>query len=213
MAHWGVPPDRMNEAAFSEESLADLRGLADPDLRLADGELIPAAGLRLRVALTPGHSPGHTCFVDEDRDIIFSGDHVLPRISPHIAFESPGPANPLADYYRSLSRGDFDDDMEVMPAHEYRFIGMQRRMVELLKHNRARSAEVVRVLEECGPQSLWDVARRLTWSRGWDSLRGMTLRAALSETASHLVDLRARGHEITLAFDAHIDRAAAPALG
>lgn len=58
---------------------------------------MPAKEVNLRVVATPGHSSGHVCLVDEPHGLIFSGDHVLPRISPHIALELPGPSNPLAD--------------------------------------------------------------------------------------------------------------------
>jgi hypothetical protein len=97
--------------------------------------------------------------------MIFSGDHVLPRISPHIALELPGPPNPLADYYESLDLIGFEDAMEVCPAHEFRFSGMQRRVAQLVKHNCERSAEILRVLEAHRPGTVWDIARHLTWSR------------------------------------------------
>ncbi|GAA3316019.1 MBL fold metallo-hydrolase [Arthrobacter ramosus] len=193
---WGVPGDRLAEAALDRLGLIHLRNLADPDLRLADGSLVPAKGLDLRVVTTPGHSPGHICLVDEPHGLIFSGDHVLPRISPHIALELPGPANPLANYYESLDLIAFEDAMEVCPAHEYRFIGMQRRVAQLIEHNRERSAEVLRVLETHRPETIWDIARHLTWSRGWESLQAFSLRLAVSETASHVVYLGSQGHDI-----------------
>lgn len=193
---WGVPAGRLAEVAMDRHSLIHLQNLADPDLRLADGSLVPAKGLDLRVVTTPGHSPGHICLVDEPHGLIFSGDHVLPRISPHIALELPGPANPLADYYESLELIAFEDQMEVCPAHEYRFSGMQRRVAQLIEHNRERSAEVLRVLEAHRPETVWDIARHLTWSRGWDSLQAFSLRLAVSETASHVVYLRSQGHNI-----------------
>ncbi|MEW1822167.1 MBL fold metallo-hydrolase [Arthrobacter sp. NPDC080031] len=193
---WGVPADRLAEVAVNRLELTHLRNLADPDLRLIDGSLVPAEGLDLRVVTTPGHSPGHICLVDEPHGLIFSGDHVLPRISPHIALELPGPANPLADYYESLDLIAFEDAMEVCPAHEYRFSGMQRRVAQLVEHNRERSAEVLRVLDRHRPETVWDIARHLTWSRGWDSLQAFSLRLAVSETASHVVYLRSQGHDI-----------------
>lgn len=193
---WGVPADRLAEVAMDRFSLIHLQNLADPDLRLTDGALVPAKGLDLRVVNTPGHSPGHICLVDEPHGLIFSGDHVLPRISPHIALELPGPANPLADYYESLELIAFEDEMEVCPAHEYRFTGMQRRVAQLMEHNRQRSDEVLQVLNRHRPQTVWDIARHLTWSRGWESLQAFSLRLAVSETASHVVYLRAQGHDI-----------------
>jgi glyoxylase-like metal-dependent hydrolase (beta-lactamase superfamily II) len=193
---WGVPTDRLAEVAMDHRSLTHLQNLADPDLRLTHGALVPSKGLNLQVVTTPGHSPGHICLVDEPHGLIFSGDHVLPRISPHIALELPGPSNPLADYYESLDRIAFEDAMEVCPAHEYRFSGMQRRVAQLIDHNRERSAEVLRVLDRHRPETVWDIARHLTWSRGWESLQAFSLRLAVSETASHVVYLRSQGHDI-----------------
>lgn len=197
-ARWGVPPSRLDETAFDEKHLSALSKLADPDVRLDDGGFVPAAGRRLRVVTTPGHSPGHICLVDDSHGLIFSGDHVLPRISPHIPFEVPGPENPLADYYESLNLIGFEDEMEVCPAHEYRFIGMRRRVNQLQRHNRDRSVEVLQVLAAYKPRTIWGIAQHLTWSRGWDSLHGFSLRLALSETASHVVYLQSQGYEISV---------------
>ncbi|MGF9664193.1 MBL fold metallo-hydrolase [Arthrobacter crystallopoietes] len=193
LALWGVPEERLDEITLGERWLSTQKALAAPDLRLAGGSLVPAGGLGLRVVATPGHTPGHVCLVDEAHGLIFSGDHVLPRISPNISLQIPGPANPLADYYQSLDLIGFDDEMEVCPAHEYRFSGMRRRVEALLEGNRARSAEVLRVLAGGAARSVWDIARSLSWSRGWDSLQGPPLRLALAETASHLVYLESQG--------------------
>jgi glyoxylase-like metal-dependent hydrolase (beta-lactamase superfamily II) len=51
----------------------------EPDLDLADGEVLVAAGAELAVLHTPGHSPGCCCFLAEGlRDggagVLFSGD-------------------------------------------------------------------------------------------------------------------------------------------
>jgi glyoxylase-like metal-dependent hydrolase (beta-lactamase superfamily II) len=203
LALWGVPAERLNEAAMDRSGLMHLRNLADPDLQLHDGTTVPAKGLHLQVVTTPGHSPGHVCLVDLQHDLIFSGDHVLPRISPHIALEMHGPSNPLDDYFTSLKMIGFEDEMEVCPAHEYRFIGMQRRVAQLVEHNRQRSHEVLRVLGRHQPRTVWDVARHLTWSRGWTSLQATSLRLAVSETASHLVYLQSLGQDIDVPVGDH----------
>ncbi|MBT2597864.1 MBL fold metallo-hydrolase [Arthrobacter sp. ISL-72] len=192
---WGVPENRLDEVVVDPKRLT-ARGLAEPDLRFAGDTLVPAAGLRLRVVATPGHTPGHICLVDEARGLIFSGDHVLPRITPNISFEISGPVNPLEDYYESLNLIGFEDDMEVCPAHEYRFSGMRRRVDQLQADNRARSAEVVKILAGGSAHSIWEIARLLTWSRGWHSLQGPVLRLALGETASHVVYLASQGHDV-----------------
>ena len=45
-----------------------------PDRDLEDGGVIEAAGHRLRVIHTPGHSPGSCCFYDEASGRVVSGD-------------------------------------------------------------------------------------------------------------------------------------------
>lgn len=54
---WGVPADRLVEAALNRAHFTHLQNLADPDLRLTDGSLVPARGLDLRVVTTPRTSP------------------------------------------------------------------------------------------------------------------------------------------------------------
>ena len=51
---WGVPADRLAEVAMDRLHLVHLQNLADPDLRLTHGALVPAKGLDLRVVTTPG---------------------------------------------------------------------------------------------------------------------------------------------------------------
>ena len=195
---WGVPADFLDEVAFHNDTWDQMANLQEPEHRLADGELLPVAGLQVRVLATPGHTPGHICLVDEANQLILTGDHVLPRITPHVSLETRDQVDPLGDYLASLEAMGVGADMEVLPAHEYRFRGLPERVVELRQHTLARSAEVLAVLESGTAETVWDVSRELTWSRGFDSLRGFTLRLALAETASHLVYLAARGTAVDI---------------
>ena len=45
--------------------------------RLADGQVLRLAGLELEVLHTPGHTPGHCCFVNREEGVLFSGDHLF----------------------------------------------------------------------------------------------------------------------------------------
>lgn len=44
---------------------------------LTDGQVLQLAGLELEVLHTPGHTPGHCCFVNRDEGVLFSGDHLF----------------------------------------------------------------------------------------------------------------------------------------
>jgi glyoxylase-like metal-dependent hydrolase (beta-lactamase superfamily II) len=45
-----------------------------PDRELADGDVLTAGGVELRVLLTPGHSPGSSCLYAPELGTVFSGD-------------------------------------------------------------------------------------------------------------------------------------------
>ncbi|MBP2413656.1 glyoxylase-like metal-dependent hydrolase (beta-lactamase superfamily II) [Arthrobacter stackebrandtii] len=197
-ADWGVPDEYLDEVSFQKQTWAQMTGIAAPQRRLADGELLPIAGLQVRVLSTPGHTPGSICLVDEANQLFLTGDHVLPKITPHVSLEAANHVNPLGDYFNSLEILGAGADMEVLPAHEYRFRGLLERAAELKEHTLERSREVMAVLDAGEAGSVWDVSKELTWSRGFDSLRGFTLRLALAETASHLVYLAAQGRDMNI---------------
>ena len=193
---WGVPADRLPEVALDRPRLAHLQDLADPDLRLTDGALVPAKGLDLRVVTTPGaftgaYLPGRRAA----RPDLQRG----PCPAAHLPAHRPGAARtgkpaggllPVAGPDRVRGR---DGGLPRARVPVCRHAAPGRALVE---HNRERSAEVLRVLEAHRPETVWDIARHLTWSRGWDSLQAFSLRLAVSETASHVVYLRSQGHDI-----------------
>lgn len=45
-----------------------------PDGELAEGQVLTAGGVSLRVIHTPGHTPGGCCLYDEAGGVVFSGD-------------------------------------------------------------------------------------------------------------------------------------------
>lgn len=194
LAELGMPEERIGATLFSASEIAALDALARPTLVLRDGELLPLQGRSVRVVATPGHTPGHVCLIDEDEKLVFTGDHVLPRITPNIGMTSTTTsAGALADYYASLLRISEWDDHEAAPAHEYRFRGIAERAEFLADHHRERSREVLQIVRDRGPLSVWQTAEEMSWSRGWDSLDGINLRAALSEASAHVEYLIEQG--------------------
>ena len=188
----GAPAE---ELAPLQNAAMPVRSLVDPvfpDVLLEDGAKPEVPGWDLTAIWTPGHSPGHLCFYESQRQLMLSGDHVLPRITPNIPFHPQAGANPLGDYLASLDKLEPYDVDEVLPAHEYRFPDLHGRLEELRQHHRDRFAEVVAILRE-GPHSAWDIAARMKWSRSWDDIAGFMRRAAVGETVSHLRALEIDG--------------------
>lgn len=167
--------------------------LALPDRSLTDGELADVPGWRLRAVHTPGHTPGHLCFVDELSQRLFAGDHILPRITPNISLQAAEQAHPLADYLTSLAKvRDLPVD-EVMPAHEWRFRGLAQRADDIAAHHERRLAELLAAIAAHPDATSWDLAGQLTWSRSWDQYSGRMRISAVTETAAHVLELVRRG--------------------
>ncbi len=189
----GAPAAHAEELAATAPRAEARRSLVRADRAITDGELIDLPGLRLRALWTPGHSPGHLCFHDETHDLMLTGDHVLPRITPNIsAYDTK--SRPLAEYLRSLEVLRGIQPGEVLPAHEYRFTDLDARLDTLGEHHAQRLEEVAQVLAAFpAGLSTWQVAERVTWSRGWDQLSGFPRQAALGEVIAHLRHLQSRG--------------------
>jgi len=190
----GVPEEEAGALAEASRTILPLVRHTDPELVLEDGEQVPIPGWRLRTVWTPGHSPGHVCFLDPDRRLLLSGDHVLPRITPAISVHPQQRHNPLADFFDSLDKVRGLDVEEVLPAHEYRFTGLADRVAALAAHHTARLDEIALLVISFGEggATAWELARRLTWSRPWEEIRPFMRRTALLETLAHLVMLAAQ---------------------
>ncbi|GIF21525.1 glyoxylase-like metal-dependent hydrolase (beta-lactamase superfamily II) [Actinoplanes tereljensis] len=189
----GVPPDEVDLLGVRPERMAALLEMPEPDREINDGDLLPLAGRSIRAVWTPGHTPGHLCLHDAAAGVLLTGDHLLPRISPNVAVLPTSEGDPLGDYLGSLARmSEFPDD-EALPAHEYRFRGIDARATALIEHHDERAAEILAAVASLDAPTGWAVAAELTWSRGWDALHGMLRRMALAETLAHLHHLESIG--------------------
>lgn len=167
----------------------------DPDTWLA-GEIRVGLEERPLLALpTPGHTAGHYVFVDEERSLLFAGDHVLPHITPSIGFEAVRNGRPLQDYLRSLALVRGMKDMLLLPAHGPPGSSVHRRVDELLAHHDQRLRDCAAVLPS-GFSTAHDVAGRLAWTRHerpFEELDAYNQMLATLETAAHLDVLSQRG--------------------
>jgi glyoxylase-like metal-dependent hydrolase (beta-lactamase superfamily II) len=72
-----------------------------PQQILEGGETLPIQGATLEVVWTPGHTPGHVCLYSPQHRTLISGDHVLQKITPNIAWHPN--KDMLATYLASLA--------------------------------------------------------------------------------------------------------------
>jgi glyoxylase-like metal-dependent hydrolase (beta-lactamase superfamily II) len=165
-----------------------------PDSWLGPG-VLRFARHALRVVPTPGHTRGHVVYLDEERGLLFAGDHVLPHITPSIGFELAEPGVPLADYLDSLHLVTTFADADLLPAHGPAGGSAHARVAELLAHHDKR-LEATREALGSRTRDAHAVARKLTWTRraiAFSDLNAFNQMLAVNETAAHLDVLVRRG--------------------
>lgn len=180
---------------------ADGRDYEEPDHWLDDGQTIGLDDRTLRVRSTPGHTLGHVVFIDDDAEIMFAGDHLLPHITPSIGFEAVVTRSPLADYLSSLALVINEPDRVLLPAHGPAGGSTHVRASELLAHHERRLAQTEHAVR-AGAATAYEVAQALRWTRRerrLDELDPFNQMLAVMETIAHLDVLvsqnRIRRHE------------------
>ena len=182
----GVPKDSMDDLKTSAMPVRAFVDPVEPDEVVWGGEHINIGRFDFEVWWTPGHSPGHICFLERGKKFILTGDPVLPTITPNISLHVQQQGNPLGDYIASLKRLEDLEVDTVLPAHEYIFKDLRGRLQSIEQHHVERLNEMVECVGD-GARTAFDVAGRVKWVTG--TLATFTpwmQRAALGETLSHL---------------------------
>ncbi|WP_435770451.1 MBL fold metallo-hydrolase [Nocardioides sp. SYSU DS0651] len=183
-------------AAGNDGELPDPKDWAFPDLWL-EGDRSFEIGPRVIDAVhTPGHTPGHYVFAEQEEGVLFAGDHVLPTITPSIGFTVPPADQPLGQFLESLAKVRKLPDLRVLPAHGPVAPSTHARVDELLTHHETRLDLCLESLRARGPVTAIVVARDLGWTRhehAFDDLDVFNRGMAAMETKAHLELLVARG--------------------
>ncbi|HWG92829.1 MAG TPA: MBL fold metallo-hydrolase [Mycobacteriales bacterium] len=140
---------------FAEMTGAAVRAL-DPAHRLgeeglAEGDVVAAAGLELRVLHTPGHTSDSLSFVLPGEGVL-TGDTVLGRGTTVVAH----PDGVLADYLDSLRRLQDLGDLAVLPGHGPELPSAGAAAAHYLAHREGR-LEQVRAAVEAGARTAREV--------------------------------------------------------
>lgn len=155
---------------------------------IADGDWINLSSDRHLTAIyTPGHQRNHICLVDSRTGLLFSGDHVLPRISPFVPYTGPEHDH-LGDYLNSIERIVDLDLTLTHPAHGVEIERGSERAHQIALHHRRRLQDMLDHLAG-GPQSAWQVMESVFRP----NLSFLQQRLAIQETLAHLEHLRRKG--------------------
>ena len=161
---------------------------------LDDGSMIEIGDYKLQCILTPGHTQGHICLYEEDKQILFSGDHILYDLTPHIESWSYE-VNSLENYMQSLDKVRNLPVKLVLPGHRNFFTDLKGRIDELKNHHEMRTKEVLDVLGK-STMSAYDIAAGMTWDidcESWEKFPVAQKWFAVGEAIAHLLYLESKG--------------------
>ena len=194
VAEWlsknGVPPAEAEFVKTASMAAREFVSVVEPDTLLEGAERLPIDESELEVVWTPGHSPGHCCFYWPARRVLFSGDHLLPKISPNIGLHPQSGADPLDDYLASLARIRRLEVDLVLPAHGDPFRDHRERVAAIMQHHDERKAALVKLARD-GAKSGWQLAGGLF--PGVMQRNVFQQRLALQETLAHCQALAVEG--------------------
>lgn len=134
------------------------------DRLIVDDEVLVCRGeieSRLRAIHTPGHDPGHLCFLEERTGALLAGDMVA---NPGTVVVSEEYRGNMADFMQSLQRLLEIDCKLIVPAHGMPLGQPKRKLRELLDHRLWRESRIreaytagVRTMDELLSQTYDDV--------------------------------------------------------
>lgn len=153
------------------------------DRPLAHGDVLDTAEFRLRALHTPGHVGNHLCYLLEDEQLLFSGDHLINGSTVVIV----PPSGNMADYLRSLEQLVQEPIESIAPGHGDLIANAQALVQFTIHHRLAREAKVLSKLTDT-PQAI-----PLLTPLVYDDVNPALHAVAQFSLHAHLIKLRDEG--------------------
>jgi glyoxylase-like metal-dependent hydrolase (beta-lactamase superfamily II) len=185
----GVPEDESEVLSNSQRALSQVVKTAEPSVQLDGAESLPMGRRRLRVEWTPGHSPGHICLYDQQDELLFAGDTLLPDLSPNIGLHPQSTPDPLHEYLDGLRRLAAYEPKLILPSHGRPFTDAPVRVKVLEAHHKRRLDQIVEIVGQ-GKETGWEVALELWGPRENFYEKRLALQEALAHLQALAVDAR-----------------------
>jgi glyoxylase-like metal-dependent hydrolase (beta-lactamase superfamily II) len=184
----------LNEAGIVPEELSnllDLYKITKSMYQSVEVEIsYEAIGMELgpfKFIHVPGHCAGHVAI--QLHDVLFSGDHVLEKTSPHQAPEQITISTGLDTYLNSLEivRSIAKNVKLTLGGHEDPIFSLVERIDEIRSIHLDRLSKILKYL--CEPHTVADISKYL-----FGEVNGYTILLALEETGAHVEYLYQRGY-------------------
>ncbi len=126
---------------IGELSPLDAAGDRDfqPDVVLADGDVVEGEGWALEAVATPGHTANHMAFAFREADALFSGDHVMGWSTSVVA----PPDGAMSDYMASLEKLAKRSESVYLPGHGGIIRDAPRFVRSYIRHRQDRETSIL----------------------------------------------------------------------
>jgi glyoxylase-like metal-dependent hydrolase (beta-lactamase superfamily II) len=160
----GIPENLIELNSDATKGFEFFAKQVDKVTSLQDGDILEVNAFKLKALNMPGHTVGMMNYLDEEKKIMFTGDHILLNITPNPLLELiPGEKQKersLVNYLGSLERcRKLDVEMD-MPGHGPLITEHLKTVNYIDTHHRRRSGAVLKIL---GSRDLtaYEVSRKL----------------------------------------------------
>lgn len=144
------------------------------------GDCLSTDEFTLRALHTPGHVGNHLCYLLEEEQLLFSGDHLINGSTVVIV----PPSGNMADYIRSLEMLGHEAIGQIAPGHGDTIANAQALIQYTIHHRLAREAKVMGKLS-AAPQTLVDLVPHV-----YDDVSPALHAVAQYSLHAHLIKLR-----------------------
>jgi glyoxylase-like metal-dependent hydrolase (beta-lactamase superfamily II) len=177
-------PDRQAPPQGVEEGLDRLYR---PDRTPAEGDCVTGPGWTLRALATPGHTSNHVCFVLEEENALFTGDHVMGWSTTVVI----PPDGDMTQYYASLTKVMDGGFSTLWPTHGPPVTDPQPFLRAYYDHRLRRERQIEAVLAR-GPSTIDSLVGEL-----YVGLEPRLTRAAAASVLAHLLHLLQAGKVVS----------------
>jgi glyoxylase-like metal-dependent hydrolase (beta-lactamase superfamily II) len=156
-----------------------------PTCEAQHGDRLPLGpGATLRVIHTPGHASNHLCYLLEEEQTLFTGDHVMQGSTVVI---NP-PDGDMAAYLRNLEALLAEDLQWLAPGHGFLVAEPHAVLRSLIRHRLGREAKVAAAVQALGPCAIEALLPAV-----YDDVPAALHPVARRSLLAHLLKLQAEG--------------------
>jgi len=192
-------PERVWGEIFSDVDYSTQPILKESNVIMVDeGSKFEFDGGNLEILHMPGHAIGHICLYDPNENNFFSGDFLLPHITPNPIIEQdpekPGQrARTLSQYLSGLKKLEKMRIAKVWPGHGGVIDNYRQVIQKTRQHHLQRLKSVYDIINrDKGSKTIYETTKML-----YPNIKGFDILLGLSETVAHLDYLFDEGKVVT----------------